>query len=55
MADGQGQGKGQQQVTQDPVAQAFQNLQMEISNVSYALTAQGISSTVVRFDGNPKN
>lgn len=57
MADGQGQGQGQgqQQVPQDPVAQAFQNLQLEIANVSHALTAQGISSSVVKFDGNPKN
>lgn len=35
--------------------QAFQNLWVELANVTQALTAQGISSIVSRFDGNPKN
>ena len=37
------------------VAQVFTNLTLELSNVSNALTAQGISSAVFKFDGNPKN
>ena len=37
------------------VAQVFTNLTLELSNVSNALTAQGISSAVIKFDGNPKN
>ena len=36
------------------VAEAFNNLTLELSNVSQALSAQGISSSVVKFDGNPK-
>ena len=52
MADGQGQ-PGQMQV--DPAVQVFANLTQELTNVSQALTAQGISNIVLRFDGNPKN
>ena len=37
------------------VAQVSTNLTLELSNVSNALTAQGISSAVFKFDGNPKN
>ena len=36
------------------VTEAFNNLTLELSNVSQALSAQGISSSVVKFDGNPK-
>ena len=35
--------------------QAFQNLRVELANVTQALTAQGTSSIVSRFSGNPKN
>lgn len=52
MDDGQAQAQAQ---AQDPAVQAFQNLRLELSNVSQALTTQGISSVVARFDGNPKN
>ena len=60
MADGQGQGQPaqmQQPVQmqiQDPAIQVFANLTQELTNVSQALTAQGISNIVIRFDGNPK-
>lgn len=53
MDDGQAQAQGP--LPQDPAVQAFNNLRLELSNVSQALTAQGISTTVVKFDGNPKN
>ena len=53
MADGQGQ-PGQMQMPQDPAVQVFANLTQELTNVSQALTAQGISNIVLRFDGNPK-
>ena len=43
------------QMPQDPTAQVFANLTQELTNVLQALTAQGISNIVVRFDGNPKN
>ena len=33
----------------------FQSLRVEVANVTQALTAQGISSIVSRFDGNPKS
>ena len=36
------------------VAQVFTNLTLELSNVPNALTAQGMSSAVFKFDGNPK-
>ena len=63
MADGQAhaqqqpllQGQPQFQVHLEPAVQAFQNLRVELANVTQALTAQGISSIVNKFDGNPKN
>lgn len=48
-------GQGQVQDPVDPAAQAFQNLRLEIANVSQVLTTQGVSSTVIKFDGNAKN
>lgn len=36
-------------------AQIFLNINRELTSVSQALTAQGISTTVSKFDGNPKN
>ena len=62
MADGQAQaqqqpliqGQPQLQVQVDPAVQAFQNLRVELANVTQALTEQGISSIVNKFDGNPK-
>lgn len=36
-------------------AQIFLNINRELTSVSQALTAQGISNTVSKFDGNPKN
>lgn len=53
MADGQAQAQGP--LPQNPAVQAFNNLRLELSNVSQALTVQGISTTVSKFDGNPKN
>ena len=61
MADGQVQaqqqsliqGQPQLQVQVDPAVQAFQNLGVELTNVTQAITAQRISSIVNRFDGNP--
>ena len=47
--------QGQPQLQVDSAVQAFQNLRVELANVTQALTAQGISSIVSRFDGNPKN
>ena len=35
--------------------QAFQNLRLEVANISQALAAQGISSTISKFDGNPRH
>ena len=61
MADGQAQAQQQlliqcqSQLQVDPAVQAFQKLRLELANVTQALTAQGISSIVSRFDGNPKN
>ena len=61
MADGQVQAQqqpliqGQPQVQVDPAVQAFENLRVELANVTQALTVQGISSIVNKFDGNPKN
>ena len=60
MAQAQAQGQGQPQLQAqaqhvDPAAQAFQNIQLELANVSQALTTQGVSSSVIKFDGNPKN
>ena len=50
------QGQGQAQPMQvDPAVQAFQDLRLELTNVTHALTAQGISGIVSKFDGNPKH
>ena len=59
MAQAQAQGQGQPQLQAqaqhvDPAAQAFLNIQFELANVSQALTTQGVSSSVIKFDGNPK-
>ena len=54
MADGHGK-QGQVPMQVDPAVQVFANLTQELTNVSKALTAQGISNTVLRFDGYPKN
>ena len=48
MADGQGQ-QGQVPMQVDPAVQVFANLTQELTNVSQALTAQGISNIVLRF------
>lgn len=40
---------------QDPLAHAFIGLRLELANVSQALNAQGISTSVSKFDGNTKN
>ena len=37
------------------VTEVFQALNNELTNVSNALTAQGISNIVVKYDGSPKN
>ena len=42
------------QMPQDPAVQVFANLTQELTNVSQALMAQGISNIVLRLDGNPK-
>lgn len=60
MADGQAQAQPQVQgqgqgPPQDPAVIAFRNMTAEIAQLNQAFTTQGISSTVVRFDGNPKN
>ena len=47
--------QGQQQGPVDPAVQAFQDLRLELNNVTQALTAQGISGVVNKFDGNPKH
>ena len=50
------QAQGQAQPMQvDPAVQAFQDLRVELNNVTHALTAQGISGIVSKFDGNPKH
>ena len=52
MADGQTQAQqqpliqGQPQLQVDPTVQAFQNIRIELANVTQALTAQGISGIV---------
>ena len=51
MNDGQRQAQAQ---TLDPTVQIFQNVRAELANVSNALTAQGISCIVSRFNGNAK-
>ena len=45
----------QPQVQVDPAVQAFQDLILELTYVTHALTAQGISGFVSKFDGNPKH
>ena len=35
--------------------QAFQDLRLELTNLTHALTAQRISGIVSKFDGNPKH
>ena len=61
MVDGRAQAQqqpliqGHPQLQVDPAVQAFQNLRVELANITQALTAQGISSIVNKFDGNPKN
>ena len=37
------------------VAQVFQNLAVEMSNVSMALGAQGINHIITPYEGDPKN
>ena len=37
------------------VTEVFQALNNELINVSNALTAQGISTIVVKYDGSPEN
>lgn len=37
------------------IGQVFQELASQMSNVSSALSAQGISQIVQTFDGSPKN
>ena len=37
------------------IGQVFQQLAVQMANVSSALNAQGISQIVQVFDGNPKN
>ena len=49
----QAQAQAQPQV--DPAAQAFLNIQVELANVSQALTTQGVATSVFKFDGNSKN
>lgn len=49
------QGQPQPQGQIDPAVQAFQDLRVELNNVTTALTAQGISGIVSKFDGNPKH
>ena len=52
---GQAQAQAQAQPQVDPAAQAFLNIQVELANVSQALTTQGVSTSVLKFDGNSKN
>ena len=50
------QAQGQAQPMQvDPAVQAFQDLRLELNNVTHELTAQGISGIVSKFDGNLKH
>ena len=37
------------------VTEVFQAFNNKLTNVSNALTAQGISNIVVKYDGSPKN
>ena len=52
MAEGQEHAQGQ---GVDPVITAWQAMTAEIAQLNHAFTTQGISSTVQKFDGNPKN
>lgn len=52
---GQAQAQAQAQPQVDPAAQAFLNIQLELANVSQALTTQGVSTSVIKFDGNSRN
>ena len=38
----------------EAIARVFQTLTQELSNVSSALTTQGIAANIPEFDGNPK-
>ena len=38
----------------DEIARVFHNLTLELTNVSSALTTQGIAANIPKFDGNPK-
>ena len=38
----------------EEIARVFHNLTQELSNVSSALTTQGIAANIPKFDGNPK-
>lgn len=49
------QAQAQPQAHADPAAQAFMNIQTEIANVSRALKTQGVSTSVIKFDGNSRN
>ena len=45
----------QPQVQEDLAVPAFQDLRLELIKVTPALTLQGISDIVSKFDGNPKH
>ena len=38
----------------DEIARVFHNLTLELTNVSSALTTQGIAANIPKFDGNTK-
>ena len=38
----------------EDIARVFHTLTQELSNVSSALTTQGIAANIPKFDGNPK-
>ena len=38
----------------DEIDRDFHNLTLELTNVSSALTTQGIAANIPKFDGNPK-
>ena len=52
MAEAQEHAQGQ---GVDLVITAWQAMTAEIAQLNHAFTTQGISSTVQKFDGNPKN
>lgn len=37
-----------------PAVEAFQNLRLELANISQVIAANGISQSISKFDGNPK-